>query len=104
MGFLNRPKNPKIPGFDTFPNTLHTARWPEGFKVNPTDRVGVIGTGSSGLQIVGAISPIVKEGRMTVFMRTRGLAVGLGESGRRAHGFFWVRSDVHSAGSDASEV
>ncbi|KAI9021318.1 hypothetical protein DFJ74DRAFT_633537 [Hyaloraphidium curvatum] len=70
MGFLNRPKNPDIPGFSTFPRVVHTARWPSDLVVKPTDRVGVIGTGSSGLQVIGALATMVKEGKLTVFMRT----------------------------------
>ncbi|KAI9016203.1 hypothetical protein DFJ74DRAFT_609024 [Hyaloraphidium curvatum] len=69
-GFLNRAKKPAIPGFDLFPNSVHTAQWPQDLVVKPTDRVGVIGTGSSGMQVVGALSPVVKDGHMTVFMRT----------------------------------
>lgn len=94
MGFLNRyviscfhgpwialtnpsparsPKNPDIPGFTSFAGRLgiaHTARWPQNLVIKPTDRVGVIGTGSSGLQVCGAIAPQVKQGHLSVFMRT----------------------------------
>jgi cation diffusion facilitator CzcD-associated flavoprotein CzcO len=69
QGFLNRPKYPKeIGDIDKFAGKiLHTARWD-----NTYDTVGktvaVIGAGSSGLQVVGAIGPFVKQ--LHHFLRT----------------------------------
>lgn len=69
QGFLNRPKFPKeISGIETFKGKLmHSARWD-----NTYDTVGknvaLIGTGSSGLQIAGAIGPYTKH--FTIFQRT----------------------------------
>lgn len=60
-----------IPGFTSFKGVIaHTARWPRELKIKETDRVGVIGTGSSGLQVAGAIAPQVPKGHLTIFQRT----------------------------------
>jgi len=69
VGCLSAAKRPEIEGIDTFAGTsVHTGRWPhEG--VDLTDkRVGVIGTGSSGIQAI----PIIAEqaAHTTVFQRT----------------------------------
>ncbi|KAI9027048.1 hypothetical protein DFJ74DRAFT_766358 [Hyaloraphidium curvatum] len=71
MGFLNRPKDPDIPGFKSFRGIVaHTARWPRDLEIKPTHRVGIIGTGSSGLQVAGAIAPKVNQGHLEIFQRT----------------------------------
>lgn len=68
-GCLSVPNKPTIPGDDSFAGlTLHTGAWPH----EPVDlsgkRVGVIGTGSSGVQ---AIPELAKQaGHLTVFQRT----------------------------------
>lgn len=73
-GSLSLPKLPEIPGVESFAGRLlHTARWPE----QPVDvvgqNVGLIGTGSSGIQAM----PILAEGagELTVFQRTPGFAI-----------------------------
>ncbi|HEY1971908.1 MAG TPA: NAD(P)/FAD-dependent oxidoreductase, partial [Pseudonocardia sp.] len=68
-GCLSAPKVPDIPGLDRFAGPVYvTGRWPtEG--VDFTDRrVGVIGTGSSGVQSI----PLIAEqaASLTVFQRT----------------------------------
>jgi cyclohexanone monooxygenase len=68
-GCLSVPKVPDIPGFKNFQGrVLHTADWPpDGVDFNGHD-VGIIGTGSSGIQ---SIPFIAKEAhRLTVFQRT----------------------------------
>ena len=69
VGCLSTKKLPEIDGLDTFAGTVvHTGQWPH----EPVDvagkRVGVIGTGSSGIQII----PILAEqaAHLTVFQRT----------------------------------
>ncbi|MEU3458043.1 NAD(P)/FAD-dependent oxidoreductase [Micromonospora sp. NPDC006766] len=68
-GQLSVTKLPEIEGFDDFAGqVLHTGQWPH----DPVDftgkRVGVIGTGSSGVQLI----PIVarEAAHLTVFQRT----------------------------------
>ena len=68
-GNLSLPRVPKFPGLESFKGRcFHTALWPEG-DVDFTDRrVGIIGTGSSGIQLI----PMVAEqaGHLDVFQRT----------------------------------
>lgn len=68
-GCLSSSKMPEIPGLDSFKGaTYHTAHWPhEG--VDFTDElVGVIGTGSSGVQSIPVIARQAAD--LTVFQRT----------------------------------
>jgi cation diffusion facilitator CzcD-associated flavoprotein CzcO len=69
VGILSAPIYPSVPGVDDFQGEeYHTALWPD-HEVNLTGkRVAVIGTGSSGVQIIQTIAPLV--GSMTVFQRT----------------------------------
>jgi cation diffusion facilitator CzcD-associated flavoprotein CzcO len=67
-GPLAQPKLPDIPGISTFEGTaFHSAQWPDDDDV-AGERVAVIGTGASAIQIVPAIQPKVKH--LTVFQRT----------------------------------
>ncbi|OLS35556.1 alpha/beta hydrolase fold domain-containing protein [Bacillus sp. MRMR6] len=69
IGCLSSSNIPNFKGLDSFKGEVfHTGRWPHE-KVDFTGkRVGVIGTGSSGIQ---AIPVIAKEaGHLTVFQRT----------------------------------
>jgi cation diffusion facilitator CzcD-associated flavoprotein CzcO len=70
MGVLSAPILPKIPGIETFKGeSYHTARWPRDREVDLAGkRVGVIGLGASGVQLV----PVVAEtaGELFVFQRT----------------------------------
>ncbi|WP_028658535.1 flavin-containing monooxygenase [Nocardioides insulae] len=73
-GCLSMPSRPHFEGMDDFEGeTYWTSSYPrEG--VDLTDkRVAVIGTGSSGLQTITAIAPVV--GELTVFQRTPSYAV-----------------------------
>ncbi len=56
-GILSVPLEPDIPGMDTFAGTsLFTSRWPkEGFDLTGK-RVGVIGTGSTGIQLIPVVA------------------------------------------------
>jgi cation diffusion facilitator CzcD-associated flavoprotein CzcO len=68
-GILSVPLQPDIPGMASFAGTsLYTSRWPKaGFDLTGR-RVGVIGTGSTGVQLI----PIVarEADRLTVFQRS----------------------------------
>lgn len=73
-GCLSAVKRPDIPGIEEFAGqVLHTADWPR----EPVDlagkRVGVIGTGSSGIQVIPRIAPEVAE--LVVFQRTPAFSV-----------------------------
>ena len=68
-GCLSEVNKPPIPGAETFAGTqLHTARWPsEGVDV-AGKRVGVIGTGSSGVQVIPQVARTAEH--VYVFQRT----------------------------------
>ncbi|PWY75017.1 dimethylaniline monooxygenase [Aspergillus heteromorphus CBS 117.55] len=60
-GFLNAWKWPDTPGLHSFQGDLfHTAAYPEGFSLKDK-RVAVIGSGSSGVQVVAAIHDAVSH-------------------------------------------
>ena len=67
-GVLHHPRYPDIPGLDSFAGPcFHSSRWDHGVSLAGA-RVGVIGTGSSAVQIVGAIVDAV--GELRLFQRT----------------------------------
>jgi cation diffusion facilitator CzcD-associated flavoprotein CzcO len=67
-GVLTTPRLPDIPGIDTFEGTaLHTSRWDHDLDLTG-QRVAVIGTGASAVQVIPEIAPDVAE--LTVFQRT----------------------------------
>jgi cation diffusion facilitator CzcD-associated flavoprotein CzcO len=67
-GVLHHPAMPDIPGLASFAGpAFHSARWDHGVDI-AGKRVGVVGTGSSAIQIVGAIVDEVAELRL--FQRT----------------------------------
>jgi len=68
-GMLSAPMSSLFPGQETFQGRLfHTARWPN----EPIDlagkRVGVVGIGATGIQVIQTIAD--KVGHLTVFVRT----------------------------------
>jgi cyclohexanone monooxygenase len=68
LGLLSRPNIPPFEGLDTFKGEIvHTSRWPENMSWRDK-RVGIIGTGSTGVQVITAIAPDVKH--LTVFQRS----------------------------------
>ena len=68
-GGLSTPMVPPFPGHDTFKGlTLHTAHWPKEGVDLKGKRVGVIGTGATGVQVIQTIADQVKH--LTVFQRT----------------------------------
>ena len=67
-GVLHHPAYPDIPGVTSFAGPcFHSARWDHGVAI-AEKRVGVVGTGSSAIQIVGAIVDEVADLRL--FQRT----------------------------------
>lgn len=68
-GPLSIPKDPEIPGIGRFKGELLRAgRWPHQPVSYAGKRVGVIGTGSTGIQIVQEVGP--QAGELFVFQRT----------------------------------
>ncbi|MEQ1882837.1 MAG: NAD(P)/FAD-dependent oxidoreductase [Burkholderiales bacterium] len=69
MGTLSETNKPNIPGIDDFAGELiHTGKWPAEKVSFAGKRVGVIGTGSSGIQSIPMIAR--EAGHLTVFQRT----------------------------------
>jgi cation diffusion facilitator CzcD-associated flavoprotein CzcO len=67
-GVLHHPNVPDIAGLDSFAGpAFHTARWDESVDLAGR-RLGIIGTGSSAVQVVGAVVDTVAELRL--FQRT----------------------------------
>jgi len=67
-GVLHHPNVPDLPGLDTFEGAaFHSARWDHDVALEGR-RVGVIGTGSSAVQITGALIDTV--GHLDLFQRT----------------------------------
>jgi cation diffusion facilitator CzcD-associated flavoprotein CzcO len=67
-GVLHKPKYPDISGIDDFEGAcFHSARWDHDVPIDGK-RVGVIGTGSTAVQIVGAI--VDRVGHLDLFQRT----------------------------------
>jgi len=67
-GVLHHPKMPDFPGLETFGGAaFHSARWDHSVPIEGR-RVGVVGTGSSAVQIVTAIADRV--GELVLFQRT----------------------------------
>jgi cation diffusion facilitator CzcD-associated flavoprotein CzcO len=65
---LHHPRYPDIDGLDTFAGRVfHSARWDHDMSLDG-NRVGVVGTGSSAVQIVGALVDVV--GELHLFQRT----------------------------------
>lgn len=74
LGFLSAPTWPAIPGLENFQGqAYHTSRWPKDFEMSRDlegKRVGVIGTGATGIQTITAISKEPGIQSLTVFQRT----------------------------------
>ncbi|MGW0766315.1 flavin-containing monooxygenase [Streptomyces sp. NPDC002676] len=96
LGPLSTPVFPDIEGRDSFAGTqVHTGAWPEGLDITGK-KVGVIGTGSTGTQFVGAAARMAEH--LTVFQRSAQYVVPAGdeplsdefiEDYRENHEQFW---------------
>lgn len=68
-GILSAPLDPDIAGIESFTGTsLFTSRWPTRDVDLAGKRVGVIGTGSSGVQLIPVVAKDVEH--LTVFQRS----------------------------------
>jgi cation diffusion facilitator CzcD-associated flavoprotein CzcO/acetyl esterase/lipase len=73
-GCLSSPKPPEIDGVSDFKGEIYfTSRWPHGDVELAGKRIAVIGTGSSGIQVI----PLLAEqaAHLTVFQRTPNFAL-----------------------------
>ncbi|WP_009476383.1 NAD(P)/FAD-dependent oxidoreductase [Rhodococcus sp. JVH1] len=76
LGLLSATNMPSFPGIETFEGSLvHTGAWPEDLDLTGK-RVGVIGNGSTGNQVITASAPIVAH--LTSFQRTPQYSVPAG--------------------------
>ena len=67
-GALAEPRFPDLPGLDTFGGVaMHTSRWDPSLDL-AGQRVAVVGTGASAIQVVPEIQPVVQH--LTLFQRT----------------------------------
>lgn len=61
LGLLSTPNYPDIPGISDYEGELvHTAKWDQNVSVSGKT-VGIIGNGSTGVQVMTAIAPEVKQ-------------------------------------------
>ena len=78
LGLLAATNLPKFKGIETFKGKiLHTGAWPESLDLTGK-RVGVIGTGSTGVQVITATAPVAKH--LTVFQRSAQYVVPIGNT------------------------
>ena len=73
-GALSIPRLPDIPGMESFAGNIHhTGAWPHEGVDFSGQRVGVIGTGSSGIQAIPAIARQARQ--LVVFQRTANFSI-----------------------------
>jgi cation diffusion facilitator CzcD-associated flavoprotein CzcO len=73
-GCLSTPKDPDIKGLESFQGTVyHTARWPQENIDFTGQQIGIIGTGSSGIQVIPIIAR--QASNLFVFQRTPNFSV-----------------------------
>ncbi len=74
VGCLSTANVPKIPGLNTFAGRwVHTGQWPHEGVDFSGQRVGLVGTGSTGIQAAPVIAETAKH--LTVFQRTANYSV-----------------------------
>lgn len=99
-GMLSAPLTSTFPGQETFKGPIfHTARWPKEPIELAGKRVGVVGTGATGIQVIQTIASQV--GHLKVFLRTPQYIIPMrnpkyGDDDRAAHkaGFEEMRQRV----------
>lgn len=104
---FGEPKLPDIPGLETFSGRLvHPARW--NYEYNPSgDRIAVIGTGATAVQIVPALASQARH--LTVYQRTpvwcmpKSDIVFTEEQKKRYRRFPWLIRLERLAGAVAAE-
>ena len=91
VGLLSVPTLPRLEGMDTFKGrSFHTFHWPH----EPVDlagkKVAVIGTGATGIQVIGEIAD--KVGELTVFQRRPNWSAPLNNAPISAGGMAAIRA------------
>ncbi|MBS1693455.1 MAG: NAD(P)/FAD-dependent oxidoreductase [Actinobacteria bacterium] len=92
MGVLSQAIYPDIPGVDSFAGQkYHTAHWPRDGVDLTGKKVGLIGLGASGIQLVPTVAPQV--GEFYVFQRTPNFVVETTNEAVSAAEMQWVRDN-----------
>ena len=74
VGCLSFTNKPEIPNEKIFNGEIyHTGNWPQKNPTFQNKRVGIIGTGSTGIQVIPEVAKIAKK--LTVFQRTPNYSV-----------------------------
>lgn len=77
-GFASKAYIPEIQGLDSFAGPHpHTGHWPQAGLDLSGKRVGVIGTGASGVQVIQEAAALASQ--LTVFQRTPVIALPMGQ-------------------------
>jgi cation diffusion facilitator CzcD-associated flavoprotein CzcO len=93
VGLLNHPNYPDWPGLDDFEGVkFHTSQWEHQHDLTGK-RVAVVGTGSTAVQLVPEIAPIVKQ--LYLFQREPGWIVPKGERDFTAEERATLRQPLH---------
>ncbi len=92
VGLLSSTNVPSFKGMDTFKGEIfHAARWPEEKVDLAGKRVAVVGTGSTGIQLVADLAPEVEH--LFVYQRTPQYVVPSQNGPVAAKTMDWVRRD-----------
>jgi cation diffusion facilitator CzcD-associated flavoprotein CzcO len=84
VGLGSKPYIPELPGLRTFTGeSHHTALWPQEGLDLAGKRVGVIGTGASGVQVAQEAAAVAAH--LTVFQRTPNLALPMRQRNKPPH-------------------
>ena len=104
-GFGSKAYLPDFPGLGTFAGPcVHTGHWPQDGLDMTGRRVGVIGTGASGVQVIQEAGKIASH--LTVFQRTPSMALAMQQEtldetaqlAMKTHYPRWFRERAHSEG------
>lgn len=94
LGLLTEPNFPDIPGLNDFQGSLvHTAVWPQDLDLSDKT-VGIIGNGSTGVQVMTAIAPVVK--RLVSFQRNPQYSVPSGQKPVTKEHREWVNANYET--------
>lgn len=94
LGVLSTINFPDIPGIDSFQGQrVHTAAWPDDLDIS-NKRVGIIGCGSTGVQVITAIAPKVKS--LVCFQRHPQYSVPSGDRPVEPEYRKWVNENYNS--------
>ena len=90
-GMLSAPMQDMFPGQDSFAGKIfHTARWPKDEVKLEGQRVGVVGTGATGIQVIQTIADQVDQ--LKVFVRTPQYVLPMHNPSYDEEGVAWYKS------------